>query len=532
MKIMVIDDEPIVARGLRTLVPWEEHGFQWLPPADNGVAALRQIEQTRPDLLLLDCKMPLMTGLELLAELKERHIPHKAIILSGHDEFEYARQALQLGALDYVLKPPDIEQLLKTVLRAKEEWQQEQKKARQSWEQRAIARERLVRSLLEGTKMDEAQLAGKLAELQMTLQPAPFYVILMDIIQNPDDPKAYLYEDRRLMNYAVANIAEETLADWNPFCVVLDESVPRFALLLNINGSGGDDRFQQCLKQLIHNIHTTLQFLVTIGISSAGANLLCDGPTALAQAAAALERQYYTGPNELIGYNELLQSGSSSERGHALPGWTGEEERLENALRAGDPALLEDWMADFFAALARQDTSVSATRTAMLQAMLLAANALAELHPALKPQELLTAERVEAVLAAAALSQLQDVARSYFRQLLDRTVTLRHSGKNSIVETVKRYIDARYAEAISLDTLAREVFVSPVYLSFLFKQVKGMNVTDYLTQVRLDRAKELLRGASVKTYEIARLVGYQDEKYFSRLFKKKVGMTPSEFRNQ
>jgi len=530
MKIMVIDDEPIVARGLRALIPWEDHGFQWLPPADNGAAALRQIEQTHPDLLLLDCKMPQMTGLELLSQLKERHIPHKAIILSGHDEFEYARQALQLGALDYVLKPPDIEQLLKTVLRTKEEWQQEQKKARQSMDQLMLARERFVRSLLEGTKMDGAQFTNKQAELQLALQLAPFRVVIMDIVQNPDDPKTYKYEDRRLLNYAVANIAEETMADWNPFCLVLDESVPRFALLLN--NSGNEEQLQQRLKQLIDNIRATLHFFVTIGVSSAGENMLTGGPAALAQAAAALERQYYTGPNELIGYDELLQAGASPGQGHVLPGWTGEEERLEAALRAGDPVQLETWMTDFFAALARQDTSVSATRTAMLQAMLLAANALSELHPALKPQELLSAERVEAVLGAASLNRLQGVARSYFLQLLDRTVTLRQSGKNSIVEMAKRYIDVHYAEAISLDTLASEVFVSPVYLSFLFKQVETMNVTDYLTQVRLDHAKELLRGASVKTYEIARLVGYQDEKYFSRLFKKKVGLTPSEFRNQ
>ncbi len=525
MKVMVIDDEPIVARGLEALIPWEQHGLKWLPPASDGLEALEKIEELRPDLLLLDCKMPRMTGLELLAELKKRQLPHRAIILSGHDEFDFARQALQLGALDYVLKPPDIEQLLSTVLRIKGEWEQEQ---RQPWEQQQAARERLVCSLLTGTKISGVQLKSKLEELQISLRPAPFYVILAEAIQDNSKAKDYLYEDRRLMNYAVTNIAEETCSAWNPVCIVQDETIPRFALLLN----AGDDEagFQQCLKQLIQNIHITLGISVTIGISSIAVNLLTDGPLALAQAATALEGQYYTGPNTFFDYSERLHANEADMR--LLPGWTGEEQRLEQALRSGDYSALESWLSDFFTALVGQNMPVSMTRSLTLQAMLLGANTLSELHPSLKPQELLTASQVEAVWVAATLQKLQQVARTYFQELLDHTVRLRHSGKNNIVETVKEYISSRFADAISLEMLAKEVFVSPVYLSSLFKQVEGMNISDYLTLIRLDKAKDLLRHSSVKTYEIARMVGYQDDKYFSRLFKKRVGMTPSEFRNQ
>jgi two-component system response regulator YesN len=99
-----------------------------------------------------------------------------------------------------------------------------------------------------------------------------------------------------------------------------------------------------------------------------------------------------------------------------------------------------------------------------------------------------------------------------------------------VVESAKAYIRANFYKNLTLDKIANEVYVSPVYLSFLFKQVESVNLTDYIAEVRLDKAKELLVSTNYKTYEIAKQVGYQDEKYFSRLFKKKTGLTPSEFR--
>ena len=112
------------------------------------------------------------------------------------------------------------------------------------------------------------------------------------------------------------------------------------------------------------------------------------------------------------------------------------------------------------------------------------------------------------------------------------TGELRKSGNNAIVEKTKAFIHANYNRNLTLDIIAKEVYVSPVYLSFLFKHVESVNLTDYIAQVRIEQAKRLLRSTTRKTYEIARMVGYQDEKYFSRLFKKKVGLTPTEYRSQ
>ncbi|TDF97960.1 helix-turn-helix transcriptional regulator [Paenibacillus piri] len=136
------------------------------------------------------------------------------------------------------------------------------------------------------------------------------------------------------------------------------------------------------------------------------------------------------------------------------------------------------------------------------------------------------------MFSVSTLEELGGIIGAYLFHLLSVTRELRNSGNNAVVEKTKDFIHSHYSRNITLDMIAKEVFVSSVYLSFLFKQVESINLTDYLTHVRMEQAKRLLQTTALKTYEIAGQVGYHDEKYFSRIFKKKFGLTPTEYRNQ
>jgi two-component system response regulator YesN len=172
------------------------------------------------------------------------------------------------------------------------------------------------------------------------------------------------------------------------------------------------------------------------------------------------------------------------------------------------------------------------TKTLSLQQMIAATHVMVEMHPQLQLDELLSSEDIELVFKANTIDELAQLLRGFLFKLLALTQSLRKSGKNVVVEKIKDYIHGNYGSNITLETIAAEVFLSPVYLSFLFKQVESMNITDYITHVRIEQAKSLLTTTNGKTYEIANMVGYQDDKYFSRIFKKRVGMTPSEYRSQ
>ncbi|RED83916.1 response regulator transcription factor [Cohnella phaseoli] len=529
MKIMVVDDEPIVPQALRALIPWEEHGFTWLPPAENGAEALELIERDRPDLLLLDCRMPGLTGLELLEEINARGLPIKSVILSGHDEFVYAQQAIKLGALDYLLKPPDLDQLLHVVLSVKQSWEEERKLKHQLTDHLPMVRFRFLTSLLEGARFNEELFEEKTGFLQIPLRVGPIYLAIVDLEEDPDDPKNYSYEDQQLMNFAVLNVSEETLAAW-PHKFMICPGHNRFVLLVNV-ADADKRKFRNDLRALADNLRTTLRYSAMIGVSAHGSSLNTEGKSLYQSAKTALEYKYYTGPGEVV-FVEDLEWENVVAPDLELPASAPVDEALQLALKIGSPEQLDAWLGDFILHLKSSDYPVQVTKSIAVKHMVTAADSLATMHPKLTLDDLLPPPQISLFFAAATLDQLAGELRRYLDGLLRRTLDLRKDGKNAVVEKTKLFIAERFRDNITLETAAQEVHMSPVYLSFLFKQVEGVNLSDYLTETRLGEAKRLLATTSLKTYEVAVRAGYADEKYFSRLFKKRTGLTPTEYRNR
>lgn len=529
MKIMVIDDEPIVPKALRALIPWEEHGFTWLPPADNGDEALELIERDKPDLLLLDCRMPGKTGLELLQEIHARELPVKSVILSGHDEFTYAQQALKLGALDYLLKPPDLDQLLNVVLSIQQQWKDEQKLKSQLKDHLPLIRFRFLTSLLEGACFNDDLFVEKTEFLHIPLRIGPVYLAIIELDEDPDFPKNYSYEDQQLMNFAVMNIAEETLAAWPDKFLICPEH-NRFILQANVTPSQ-KAQFREDLCRLVSNLREALHYTVMIGISVQGMSLNTEGKHLYQSARTALEYKYYTGPNQVV-FVEDLEWENTVSPNQKFPASTPVDEALQLALKVGNPDQLTRWLEDFIQHLKSRDYPVQVTKSIALQHMVAAADSLMGMHPKLALDELLPAGQITMFFETSTLEQLVEEMRRYLDVLLRRTLDFRKVGKNAIVEKTKRFIEDNFREYVTLETAAQAVYLSPVYLSFLFKQVQGINLSDYLTEIRLAEARRLLAETSLKTYEVALHSGYQDEKYFCRLFKKRTGLTPTEYRNR
>lgn len=530
MKIMVIDDEPIVAKALRKLICWEQHGFRWLPEAYDGQAALKQILQEKPDLLLLDCRMPGMNGLELLAELNRRSLPIKSIILSGHDEFEYARQAIKLGASDFLLKPPDMELLLQTVLQVKQAWAEENRLKQQLQDNLPLMRYKFIQALLDGASMSKERFAEKTGVLGLSLKPAPFYLALVQVEEDPDHPKGYGYEDQQLMNFAIGNIIGETLAQWpDQYCFMKAQG--SFIALVNAEAANSA-RLQQDLQGLVHNLRETLKYQTTVGVSFPGANPGTDLQAAYKQAKSALQYKYYTGANAVI-FLDMVEWEASSAPSEGLPSRLPASllEEFQAVFRLCNQEQLQGWITLYINHLKEADFPVDLTKTMTIQWMVEASITMTELHSQLKRDDLLTPARIAAVLSLSSLAELEKELKAYLGELLGITAELRKAGKNALVQKAKLYIKEHYRDNITLESIAREVFLSPVYLSFLFKQEEGLNLSDFITQTRLEKAKELLADPALKTYEIAEKAGYHDDKYFSRLFKKRLGMTPTEYRN-
>jgi len=527
MKVMVIDDEPIVSKALRQLIPWEEHGFEWAGTLENGREALERILEQPPDLILVDCKMPVMDGLQLLEEIRNRNLPVKSVILSGYNEFMYAQQAIKLGASDYLLKPPDLDYLLKVVKRVKNEWEAESRINRQLREYAPVMRDRFLLGLINGARISPEDFAEKTEYLGLSLRNGPFLLVLLQI-EDSCRWNAGSYEDEQLMHFAVLNVAEETLGEW-PSKVLFPEENRRLVLLVNVDGPGQAGILRERLRGVIRNIERTLRLTATAGVSRLYGSLLLEGKQAYEDAKVAIQHKYYTGPGSVIDYADLQLE--DTRKPAARPDGV-DGEKLRMAMKACNETEVEEWLRRFASFLEEHSIPHEETRTLALLSMIQAAGAIRDIHPQLKLGELITAGQIEALLSVSTLEELVETVQSFLVRLLSVTGELRKSGNNAIVEKTKAFIHANYNRNLTLDIIAKEVYVSPVYLSFLFKHVESVNLTDYIAQVRIEQAKRLLRSTTRKTYEIARMVGYQDEKYFSRLFKKKVGLTPTEYRSQ
>lgn len=527
MKVMVIDDEPIVCKALRQLIPWEEYGFEWLGTAENGREALDMILKRMPDLILVDCKMPIMDGLQLLEEIRKRNLPVKSVILSGYNEFMYAQQAIKLGASDYLLKPPDLDHLLEVVRRVRKEWETENRIKRQLSEYAPVMRDRFLLGLIRGARISSADFAEKTEYLKLGLRNGPFVLALLQI-EDSGKWNDGSYEDQQLMHFAVLNVAEETLADW-PAKVLFQEESRRFVILANADGPEQAGSLRGRLQEVIRNGHNTLGFTATAGVSRLYGSLLHEGRQAYEDAKVAIQHKYYTGPGSVIDYADLRLE--DVRKPPADPDGV-DGEKLRIAMKVCNEGEVEEWLRRFAGFLEEHNVPHDETRILALQCMIHAAGAIRDIHPQLKPGELITAGQIEALFSASTLDELVETMQGYLFHLLSVTRELRKSGNNAIVEKTKAYIHEHYNRNLTLETIAKEVFVSPVYLSFLFKHVESVNLTDYIAHVRIEQAKRLLQTTTRKTYEIARMVGYQDEKYFSRLFKKKVGLTPTEYRSQ
>lgn len=527
---MIVDDEPIVTKALSSLIPWSSYGFSLIGVANNGKKALDMMEHDIPDLILLDCKMPIMDGITLLENMRERQYDTRTIILSGYDEFQYVQQALKLGASDYFLKPPDIEKLFETCKTLQIEFQQERLLQQQLKENLPVIIERFCHSLIEGNKRSETELLEKLDYLQLPLNSGTFQLYLIEALDSEQYYTHYSYFDQQLLQFSIRNIIEETLQHIDNK-VIFQDFAQRFVFICCSEQLENYQSIKQLLEQVITNIKLTLKISTTIGVSRIHPYLHEDSRIAYEEAKLGIEYKYYAGLNEIISIDELDQNYSKPNQNQSKQQLL-QVKDLERALKIGDNQLLDEWAQQFIQRVKENQLAQQDATMLSLQAMIESARTVIDIYPQLKVDHFISSENMNAVLLAATLDKLEIILLDFFKRLLSVSGQIRKLDKNVAIERTKKYISANYDQELTLESIANEIHLAPAYLSYLFKQVEMVNIVDYLTSIRLEKAKNLLQNTNMKANEISVKVGYLDNKYFSRIFKKKIGLTPLEYRQR
>lgn len=517
-KVFLVEDEIVTREGIRDNVDWQAAGFEFCGDAPDGEMALPAIQLTHPDVLITDIKMPFMDGLLLCKHVRQRWPGVKTIILSGHDEFEYAQQAIALGVTEYLLKPlaaEDLERALRRLAVQLDQERREQERLRrlaeQAEESRALLRERLLFKLVVGALSPIDAMEQSLA-LGMDLA-ARCYLVAVIRVELPDHADRVEYGEYQHVQHIVAG-----LADNNPDVFLLNKDLEDLVLLMKGHMvetvQEESDLLLEQIKRQVKEIHGRL--LIGRG---APIRSLDDISKSFAEALAGIQTAQRKGGTDAgVDRAELIKVDRSA---------------VEDYLKTGAREDFDDFFDAFIQPLGDAIKSYMVKNYIVMDIVLTTAR-FAEGLGGDVDQVVTDLDQIETV--AEGLDSLDQI-REYAQKILVDAVAFRDSqaGRQhaGMIQQAKRYVDRHYMDPnISLSEVAAQVSHSPSHFSAVFSQETGTTFKQYLTEVRIRRAKELLRTTNAKSYEVACQVGYIDPHYFSVVFRKSAGVTPTEYRAQ
>lgn len=518
-KVFLVEDEIVTREGIRDNVDWKANGFQFCGEAPDGEMALPLLQSTRPDVLITDIRMPFMDGLQLSQIVRERLPATKIIILSGHDEFEYAQKAIKLGVSEYLLKPVAAEDLHNVLSKVASELERERKEQAalqelraQVEENRAALRERFLHKLVSGAaSFAEAIEKSQLLGIDLV---ARCYLVVVARVEPPSPAQPSDYREYQRALQAVSGAVEN-----NPDVFLFKKDMEELVLIMK----GTTPEYLQEEKDLLldrikREVEPTGYKLV-VG-SGAPQTHIADIGQSFLQAmvniqAASGGRQ--AGPAGRFDKAELLKVDMST---------------IEEHLRFGAVDDFDSFFVEFVRPLGEAALGSPIVKNYILMDLVLAtARFVDELGGDIQ-QVIPVFDDLETVLARI---ETVDQLREQAREVLVNALVFR-DGRNShryagVVKQAHDYIDQHYMDPdMSLNGTAAQVGLSPSHLSAVFSQETGQTFKEYLTEIRIKKAKELLRTTTMKASEICYRVGYSDPHYFSHVFRKNTGLTPREFR--
>lgn len=526
--LCIIDDIPSVVEGIATQIDWAGCGIRVAGTALDGEEGLQLIRRERPDIVLTDIRMPNMDGIEMMTKLKEAEIPSKVIFFSGYTDFEYAQQAVRLGAFDYLTKPHSLQQITDIVLKARETVLAERREQARLREIEGKVKDSLpilrqeFFNLLLRHPTSASSVQRRWAFLQIDMPQTDLAVMVIEIDQFDKRCGHLPIEEIELIRFSLQNIVEETIGA-RTSGVVFRETMSRFVAVYH-----APDAFDtsSLAEQCCEHIARFTKFTVSVG-HGRKASHVSEISRSYQDAIIALSYQFYTDGNVVLMYEEV------ADRHPMLPRYSKErEEELGLSLRSGNAAKAREALEAIFHELS--SVTPLPEPSYLISVYKEIASFVIRVLLEHAPQEEVAELERRLVLAqpeSAALKDLQrqltDICEQGCRMIENR----RQSDSERTIEAAIRYIRSSLHTDLTLESCARHVHLSGNYFANLFKRVTGVTFVQFVTGERIEAAKRMLiEGKQVQ--EIADAVGYEDRRYFTSVFKKMTGMTPSEFRAQ
>lgn len=535
LRIFLVEDEVVVRETIKKMIPWEQYGYELVGEAPDGEVALPMIRKLKPDLLVTDIKMPFMDGLTL-SKIVKKDFPHmKIVILSGYDDFNYAKQAISIGVEDYLLKPITKNAFLERLTEIRNRWEQEQgqkeyyeKFKREIQEYEKNSSRDFFEALISGS-MDGEEIYKRADRLGLDIVAEMYNILIFTMDSGRKMPGI---SDEYSEKEARKHEKMQGFFLNHPFAMLFRNAAFSYAVLVKENRSEPGENTKKCVDFFRETLgdEKDQDWFLAVGQP---VERMSSIKISYHAASKAFARRYLYDGNILY-YEDLEQEKTAKDKGICLKKIDINALNpaiLENFLGSGLLEETEDFVRDYFHAIGHEAMASMVFRNyVILNIRFSVLGFLKKLGCEVKELE---EHNVEDFLEKKAGSM--EAAEKYAEEMIHKAIMARdeNSGnKNrSILKTAVAYIDSHYMdENLSLNTAAQVANISANHFSALFSQNMGQTFIEYLTSIRMRHARELLRCTGKRSNEIAAEVGYKDAHYFSYLFKKIQGMTPSEYR--
>lgn len=530
LKIFLVEDEFVVREGIKKNIDWSAQGYEFCGEASDGELAYPMIQKLKPDIVITDIKMPFMDGLTLSKLIKKEMPWIEIIILTGHQEFEYAKEGINIGVARYLSKPISSEDLVREVsaLALKIDEKNKEREIRQMYlkemeENILKEKKELFKYIVTGEKT-VAELIEIADALGIDLSSMWYNIVLIKA-QSVNKASEEFSKKLLTLEMEIEEHAE------NEKVVVFDRNLEGKAFLFKADTKAELLEVQKEYLAYIEKMMSENEDIRYFGGIGEPVNRLRELPLSFEKASHAFAHRYLTKDSQIVDYEAIAQKGYQYTEDFDITDIDTKQidrAKIREFLKIGQREEAVYFVEEFFRALGE-----NAMRSTMFRQYIVmdAYFCVADFVEGLQ----LSKEEIEPVDIMSGTLQSEENAMEYVVRIIKKGLELRESVASNrygdVVDAVIKYIDENYAdEELSLNMIASHVNFSPNHLSMVFSQQTGQTFIKYLTDYRMNKAKELLKCTGKRSSVIAMEVGYKDSHYFSYLFKKTQGITPTQYR--
>ncbi|MBS5939674.1 response regulator [Clostridium sartagoforme] len=522
-KLIIVDDEEEIRLGVIKKINWEENGFIVVGDAENGQEALELAERLHPDVIMTDIKMPFMDGLELGKKVIDLMPSTKIIIFSGSDDLDYAHQAIKINVVEYVLKPINSLELVEVLKRLKEKLDKEYDEKRNTdilkkhyLESIPVIREQFLVGALEG-RINKEQWKENEKKLGLDFINQYLCVAIINIDGISKE------QDSGLVSVSIKNMVDETMQNYCKF--ISFPYLDKMVVLLSLYEKDNIMKVIKGLNEVCKIFECVFGSTISIGIGRIYKDI-------------NEIRFSYRSAQSALGYRQILGNGKTiyiddlePDNSIQLKFEDQDEIRFLNSIKLSGEDNIRKTVGSIFKKIEESLVQIEKYRIYLME-VLTSMLKLTQSHNI--EVNNIFGDEFNFYTYLDEFNSIEEIKEWFILKAIMLNEIIKKERVNSskiLVEKAKEYIKINYSDyEISVEKLCSNLHVSPTYFSTIFKKETDMSFVNYLTDVRLDEAVKLLNTTDDKTYIIATRVGYQEANYFSYVFKKKFGISPSRYR--